>query len=57
MTQAIIPLKKEEFALIFDIHPAEMAMFDNFLNELEEDGYIVRTKKGKIMHQNPWDYL
>lgn len=41
------PLKKEELALIFDIHSAEMAMFDNFLNELEEDGFICKTKKGK----------
>lgn len=43
------PLKKEELALIFDIHSAEMAMFDNFLNELEEDGFICKTKKGKII--------
>ncbi|MDU2196820.1 MAG: ribonuclease R, partial [Peptostreptococcaceae bacterium] len=36
----------------FDIHPAEMPMFYNFLDELEEDGYIGRTKKGKIMSLN-----
>ena len=46
------PLKKEELALIFNIHPAEMPMFYNFLDELEEDGYIVRTKKGRIMSPN-----
>ncbi|MBC5997108.1 ribonuclease R [Romboutsia ilealis] len=46
------PLKKEELAVIFDIHPAEMPMFYNFLDELEEDGYIGRTKKGKIMSLN-----
>ena len=46
------PLKKEELALIFNIHPAEMAMFYNFLDELEEDGYIFRTKKGRIMSPN-----
>ncbi len=46
------PLKKEELALIFNIHPAEMPMFCNFLDELEEDGYIVRTKKGRIMTPN-----
>ena len=46
------PLKKEELAVIFDIHPAEMAMFFNFLDELEEDGYIGRTKKGKIISLN-----
>ena len=43
------PLKKEELANIFDIHLSEMAMFDNFLNELEEDGVICKTKKGKII--------
>ena len=46
------PLKKEELALIFNIHPAEMPMFCKFLDELEEDGYIVRTKKGRIMTPN-----
>lgn len=46
------PVKKEELALIFNIHPAEMPMFYNFLDELEEDGYIVRTKKGRIMSPN-----
>ena len=46
------PLKKEELAVIFNIHPAEMAMFFNFLDELEEDGYICRSKKGKIMSLN-----
>lgn len=42
------PLKKEELANIFDIHHTEMPMFYNFLDELEEDGYITKTKKGKI---------
>ena len=46
------PLKKEELALIFNIHPAEMPMFYNYLDELEEDGYIVKTKKGRIMSPN-----
>lgn len=46
------PLKKEELALIFNIHPAEMPMFYNFLEELEEDGYIVKTKKGRVMSPN-----
>ena len=45
---AYTPLKKEELALIFDIHPTEMPMFYNFLDELEEDGYIGKTKKGEI---------
>ena len=42
------PLKKEELAIIFDIHSTEMPMFYNFLDELVEDGYICKTKKGKI---------
>ena len=46
---AYTPLKKEELALIFDIHPTEMPMFYNFLEELEEDGYIGKTKKGKMI--------
>ena len=46
------PLKKEELALIFNIHSAEMPMFYNYLDELEEDGYIVKTKKGRIMSPN-----
>ena len=32
---AYTPLKKEELALIFDIHHTEMPMFYNFLEELE----------------------
>ena len=46
------PLKREELALIFNIHPSEMPMFYNFLDELEEDGYIVKTKKGRFMSPN-----
>ena len=46
------PLKREELALIFNIHPSEMPMFYNFLDELEEDGYIVKTKKGRVMSPN-----
>ncbi|MEG0842996.1 MAG: ribonuclease R [Romboutsia sp.] len=50
--EAYNPLKKEELALIFDIHASEMPMFYNFLDELEEDGYICKSKKGKIMSPN-----
>ncbi|RDY24384.1 ribonuclease R [Romboutsia maritimum] len=50
------PLKKEELAVIFDIHSSEMPMFYNFLDELEEDGYICRTKKGKILSPNQMGY-
>ncbi|EQE75077.1 TPA: ribonuclease R [Clostridioides difficile] len=51
------PLKKEELAEIFDIHSSEMPMFYNFLNELEEDGYICFTKKGKIVSPNQMGYF
>ncbi len=51
------PLRKEELAVIFDIHSAEMAMFDNFLNELEEDGFICKTKKGKIIAPKSMGYF
>ena len=54
---AYTPLKKEELALIFDIHPTEMPMFYNFLDELEEDGYIVKTKKGKIASPKSMGYF
>lgn len=51
------PLKKEELAIIFDIHASEMPMFYNFLDELEEDGYICTTKKGKIISPNQMGYF
>ena len=51
------PLKREELALIFNIHPSEMPMFYNFLDELEEDGYIVKTKKGRVMSPNQMGLL
>lgn len=51
------PLKKEELALIFDIHASEMPMFYNFLDELEEDGLIFKTKKGKIIAPKEMGYF
>ena len=54
---AYTPLKKEELAIIFDIHPTEMPMFYNFLEELEEDGYIGKTKKGKIASPKSMGYF
>ncbi|HSQ88389.1 ribonuclease R [Romboutsia sp.] len=51
------PLKKEELALIFEIHASEMPMFYNFLDELEEDGYICKTKKGKIIGPKGMGYF
>lgn len=51
------PLKKEELAVIFDIHACEAAMFYNFLNELEEDGYICKTKKEKIIAPKTMGYF
>ena len=33
------PLKREELALIFNIHPSEMPMFYNFLDELKIKDY------------------
>ncbi|WFD11277.1 ribonuclease R [Tepidibacter hydrothermalis] len=41
------PLTKEDLSNIFDIHPAERAMFYNFLDELEEEGEIYKTKKNR----------
>lgn len=55
--KAYNPLKKEELALIFEIHPTEMPMFYNFLEELEEDGYIFKTKKGKITSPKSMGYF
>lgn len=46
------PLKKEELAMIFDIHHTEMPMFYNFLDELVESGYLILTKKGKYTSPN-----
>lgn len=42
------PLKKEELAIIFDIHHTEIPMFYNFIDEMCEDGVLAKTKKGKI---------
>ena len=42
--KAYNPLKKEELALIFDIHSCEMPMFNNFLEELQDDGYLIVSK-------------
>lgn len=55
--EAYNPLKKEELASIFDIHSSEMPMFYNFLDELEEDGYICKTKKGKVLSPNQMGYF
>ena len=55
--KAYNPLKKEELALIFDIHSCEKPMFDNFLEELQNDGYIVITKKGRVMAPSAMGYF
>ena len=47
--KAYNPLKKEELALIFDIHSCEMPMFNNFLEELQDEGYLIVSKKGRVM--------
>ena len=55
--KAYNPLKKEELALIFDIHSCEKPMFDNFLEELQNDGYIVITRKdSNFMYARNIDY-
>ncbi len=41
------PLTKEELLNIFDIHTAERALFYNFLDELEEECEIYKTKKNR----------
>ncbi|MGL4912727.1 MAG: ribonuclease R [Romboutsia sp.] len=55
--EAYKPLKKEELALIFEIHSTEMPMFYNFLEELEEDGYICKTQKGKLASAKQMGYF
>ncbi len=55
--EAYTPLKKEELALIFDIKPTEMPMFYKFLEELEEDSTICKTKKGKIISPKEMGYF
>ncbi|MGL5756795.1 MAG: ribonuclease R [Paraclostridium sp.] len=50
--EAYNPLKREELAVIFDIHHTEMPMFYNFLDELVEGGYLILTKKGKYTSPN-----
>lgn len=55
--KAYKPLKKEELALIFDIHSCEMPMYNEFLEELQNDGYIVITKKGRVMAPSAMGYF
>lgn len=50
--EAYKPLKREELAVIFDIHHTEMPMFYNFLDELVEGGYLILTKKEKYTSPN-----
>ncbi len=45
--KAYNPLGANELADIFDIHSSERPMFYTFLSEMEEDGYIYKTKKNK----------
>lgn len=44
---AYSPLTKEELLNIFDVHKSERAMFYNFLDELEEECEIYKTKKNR----------
>lgn len=46
--KAYNPLTAEELADIFDIHMSQRAMYFNMLNEMEQDGYLFRTKKNKF---------
>ena len=55
--KAYNPLKKEELALIFDIHSCEMPMFNNFLEELQDDGYLIVSKKGRVMARSAMGYF
>lgn len=55
--EAYSPLKKEELALIFDIKPTDMPMFYKFLEELEEDSTICKTKKGKLISPKEMGYF
>ena len=55
--KAYNPLKKEELALIFDIHSCEMPMFNNFLEELQDDGYLIVSKKGRVMAPSAMGYF
>ncbi|MDK2563667.1 ribonuclease R [Romboutsia sedimentorum] len=55
--EAYSPLKKEELALIFDIKPTDMPMFYKFLEELEENSTICKTKKGKLISPKEMGYF
>ena len=55
--KAYNPLKKEELALIFDIHSCEMPMFSNFLEELQDEGYLIVSKKGRVMAPSAMGYF
>ena len=53
--KAYNPLKKEELALIFDIHSCEMPMFNNFLEELQDEK-VVFSKDGTTNVLQPNKY-
>ena len=55
--KAYNPLKREELALIFDIHSCEMPMFNNFLEELQDEGYLIVSKKGRVMAPSAMGYF
>ncbi len=55
--EAYSPLKKEELAIIFDIKPTDMPMFYKFLEELEENSTICKTKKGKLISPKEMGYF
>ena len=55
--KAYNPLKKEELALIFDIHSCEMPLFNNFLEELQDEGYLIISKKGRVMAPSAMGYF
>ena len=55
--EAYNPLKKEELAMIFDIHHTEIPMFYNMLEEMVEEGVLMKTKKGKFASPKNMGYF
>ena len=55
--EAYNPLKKEELAMIFDIHHTEIPMFYNMLEEMVDEGVLMKTKKGKFASPKNMGYF
>lgn len=46
--EAYKPMKAEELAIIFDVHKNEWAQFYKVLEEMEAEGFVIKTRKDRF---------